>query len=124
MRRLALEGRSWPLHPFSPPIPIIFALFGMNGNLRGNWYSGHDRPFRANPLPPSVVWMNAKRGDEAPVLPFLRVESSDVDVDFDADNCRLQEETLPWRLARLTRDCWRSEQTRQAIIGSERREFE
>eukprot|EP00956_Cyclotella_meneghiniana_P042182 scaffold248387_cov60-Cyclotella_meneghiniana.AAC.2 len=40
----------------------------MNGNLRGNGSSCRDRPPGANPLPPSVIWMNAKRGDEAPVV--------------------------------------------------------
>eukprot|EP00956_Cyclotella_meneghiniana_P020503 scaffold36306_cov73-Cyclotella_meneghiniana.AAC.3 len=40
----------------------------MNGNLRGNGCSGHNQPPRANRPPPSVIWMNAKRGDEAPVI--------------------------------------------------------
>ena len=42
----------------------------MNGNLRGNGCSGRGRlPPRANrPPPTSVIWMNAKRGDDAPVV--------------------------------------------------------
>ena len=66
--RFAPEGLPWPLRPFPPQIPFIFAVFCMNGNLRGNGCSGHNRPPRANHPPPSVIWMNAKRGDEAPVI--------------------------------------------------------
>ena len=68
MRRLALGGLPRPLHPFSPQISFIFAVFCMNGNLRGNGCSGRDRPPRANRPPPSVIWMNAKRVDDAPVV--------------------------------------------------------
>eukprot|EP00956_Cyclotella_meneghiniana_P014909 scaffold22587_cov70-Cyclotella_meneghiniana.AAC.6 len=65
MRRLALGGLPRPLHPFSPQIPFIFAVFGMNGNLRRNGCSGRGRPPRANCRPPSVIWMNgAERADD------------------------------------------------------------
>eukprot|EP00956_Cyclotella_meneghiniana_P035449 scaffold115112_cov60-Cyclotella_meneghiniana.AAC.5 len=40
----------------------------MNGNLRGNGCSDRGRPRRANRPPLSVIWMNAKRGDDAPVV--------------------------------------------------------
>eukprot|EP00956_Cyclotella_meneghiniana_P027231 scaffold60647_cov51-Cyclotella_meneghiniana.AAC.6 len=40
----------------------------MNGNLRGNGCSDRGRPPRANRPPPSVIWMNAKRGDDASVV--------------------------------------------------------
>ena len=66
--RFTPEGQSWLLHLVSPQIPFIFAVFRMNGNLRGNGCSGRSRPPRANRPPPSVIWMNAKRGDEAPVI--------------------------------------------------------
>ena len=48
--RFALGGRSQPLHPFPSHTPLIFAVFcmNMNGNLRGNRCSGHDRPPGAN----------------------------------------------------------------------------
>eukprot|EP00956_Cyclotella_meneghiniana_P003029 scaffold3735_cov82-Cyclotella_meneghiniana.AAC.4 len=62
-RRFAPEGRSWPLHPFPPQIPFIFAVFCMNGNLRGNGCSGHDRPPEANHPPIG--------GDEAPAVACL-----------------------------------------------------
>ena len=61
MRRFALGGRSRPLHPSSPQIPFIFAIFRGIWNLRGNGCSGHDRPPRANRPPPSVIWMNAMK---------------------------------------------------------------
>eukprot|EP00956_Cyclotella_meneghiniana_P021627 scaffold39600_cov46-Cyclotella_meneghiniana.AAC.3 len=46
--RFAPGGRLQPHHPFPPQIPFIFAVFRMNGNLRGNGCSGRDRPPGAN----------------------------------------------------------------------------
>ena len=61
-------GRSPPLHPFPPQIPFIFAVFCINGNLRGNGCSGHDRPPGANHPPSIVIFTIAIGGDEAPVV--------------------------------------------------------